>query len=72
MNVAELKKIIQNIPDEAEVVLVDISTDNPMERNYYLDHKQDIALQDVYTKTDDEFPTGKALIFTFYNNLNHD
>jgi hypothetical protein len=67
MTIIELKQFIENLPNDAPVVLCDLSTDDPFECSYDLD----IPSLDFSDLTDHEDePKGKGLIICFHNKLN--
>jgi len=69
MKVADLKKIIENLPDNMNVGLLDLSTDNFSDGNYQLTEK-DLIIEDYVKEEDDHEIAGQMLFITFDNKLN--
>ena len=70
MKIAELKKIIENLPDDMMVGLLDATTDDRDDMNYFIS-EEDVFVEDCW-KEDNETgePDGKMLFITFENKLN--
>ena len=70
MNVKELKQKLENLPDEMMVGLLDITTDDRDDMNYFISD-EDVFVDDCY-KEDNETgePDGKMLFIAFENVLN--
>ena len=70
MKIAELKKIIENLPDDMIVGLLDATTDDRDDMNYFIS-EEDVFVEDCW-KEDNETgePDGKMLFITFENKLN--
>lgn len=74
MNVKDLKKIIENLPDEMPVQLLDLTTDVTEEMNYSLS-ETDFEVEDYYHPDDENtdnygVPRGQMLYISFENKLN--
>lgn len=69
MKIAELKKIIENLPDDMPVGLWDLSTDSFVDGNYKLS-PQDCVVEDYIKEEDDTEIAGQMLFITFENKLN--
>ena len=70
MNVKELKQKLENLPDEMMVGLLDTTTDDRDDMNYFISD-EDVFVDDCY-KEDNETgkPDGKMLFIAFENKLN--
>jgi hypothetical protein len=68
MNIKELKEIIQELPDEMPVGLLDYTTDDFYDCNYNL-KKEDFFIEDYVFDEDSEI-LGKMLFIGFENKLN--
>jgi hypothetical protein len=68
MNVAQLKEIIKDLPDETPIGLVDLTTEDIDDSNYGLT-PESFSVEDVINPATGE-PMGKALIIFFENRLN--
>lgn len=70
MKIAELKKIIENLPDDMVVGLLDTTTDDRDDINYFISD-EDVFVDDCW-KEDNESgePDGKMLFICFENKLN--
>ena len=70
MNVKELKKKLENLPDDMMVGLLDATTDDRDDMNYFISD-EDVFVEDCW-KEDNETgePDGKMLFISFENKLN--
>ena len=70
MNVKELKQKLENLPDEMMVGLLDTTTDDRDDMNYFISD-EDVFIDDCY-KEDNETgeSDGKMLFIAFENVLN--
>ena len=70
MTVKELKLKIENLPDDMMVGLLDVTTDDRDDMNYFI-ADQDVFVDDCW-KEDNESgePDGKMLFICFANKLN--
>jgi len=69
MKIADLKNIIENLPDDMPVGLWDLSTDSFTDGNYQLAPK-DLIIEDYVKNEDDSEIAGQMLFITFENKLN--
>ncbi len=72
MKIKDLKKIIQDLPDEMPVGLIDSTTDSTEDMNYSLS-EEDFQIEDYFDNEDVEYPyesKGKMLFIMFENKLN--
>jgi len=74
MKIKDLKTIIENLPDDMPVGLLDLTTDVTEEMNYSL-HESDFEIEDYYSSEDEGtdnygVPRGKMLFISFENKLN--
>lgn len=74
MKIKDLKKIIQDLPDNMPVGLLDLTTDVSEEMNYSLSEKN-FEIEDYYHEDDEGIdnygvPRGKILFISFENKLN--
>ena len=74
MKIKDLKKIIENLPDEMPVGLLDLTTDETENMNYPL-QESDFDIEDYYSSDDEGtdnygVPRGKMLFISFENKLN--
>lgn len=83
MTVGDFKKwICQNdVPDDMPIILIDTTTDDTHDMNYFLDVKESLEIGDTYPidGTEEDYaeagvefgePTGKAVMIFFENRLN--
>lgn len=68
MKIKELKEIIQDLPDEMPVGLIDATTDDFYDMNYGLS-KEQFNIDDYVSEEDGEIK-GKMLFIYFENKLN--
>jgi len=70
MNVKELKQKLENLPDDMKVGLLDATTDDRDDMNYFISD-EDVFVEDCW-KEDNETgePDGKMLFISFENKLN--
>lgn len=70
MTVKELREKIKNLPDEMMVGLLDTTTDDTFDMNYFIS-ENDVFVDD-YWKEDNVSgePDGRMLFICFENNLN--
>ncbi len=71
MNIKELKRIIQDLPDDMPVGLLDVTTDDFEDCNHAL-LAGDFCVDDYYSVDGDGEPLGKMLFIRFYNPFNDD
>ena len=72
MKIAELKKIIENLPDDMVVGLLDATTDDRDDMNYFISD-EDVFVEDCYHEDNNTGePDGKMLFIVFENKLNED
>lgn len=74
MKIKDLKKIIQDLPDEMPFGLIDSTTDDTYNMNYSLT-EEDFEVDDYYDNDDENtenygVPKGKMLFIYFENKLN--
>ncbi|MFH6966468.1 hypothetical protein [Flavobacterium sp. FlaQc-28] len=74
MKIKDLKKIVQDLPDEMPVGLLDLTTDETENMNYHLS-EENFEIEDYYHEDDEStdnygVPRGKMLFISFENKLN--
>ncbi|MCX8533072.1 hypothetical protein [Chryseobacterium luquanense] len=73
--IKDLKKIIESLPDDMPVGLLDTTTDDTDDMNYSLSD-ENFMIEDCYSsaQSDEEYgnPLCKMLFITFENSLNED
>ncbi|MBD8081109.1 hypothetical protein [Chryseobacterium caseinilyticum] len=71
--VKDFKEILENLPEDMPVGLIDVTTDDTDDMNYPLG-KENFTIEDYFRgdQTDDNYgtPLGKMLFITFENKLN--
>ena len=72
MTVKELKQKLENLPDDMIVGLLDTTTDDRDDMNYFISD-EDVFVDDCYHEDNDTGePDGKMLFIVFENKLNED
>jgi hypothetical protein len=66
MKVKDLKQLINDLPDDMPIVLIDLTTDDFNDCNYPVE-KENFEIMDWTEKGE---PKGKALFLVFENKLN--
>ena len=70
MNVKELKQKLENLPDDMMVGLLDSTTDDRDDMNYFIS-EEDIFIEDCWLPdNEDGEPDCKMLFISFENKLN--
>ena len=64
--VKDLKALIEHLPDDMSVGLLDLSTEDSFDSTYGYPK---VEVGDCYKEPDDSVPSGKALWITFENKL---
>ena len=72
MTVKDLKQKLENLPDDMIVGLLDGTTDDRYDMNYFISD-EDVFVDDCYHEDNDTGePDGKMLFIVFENKLNED
>ena len=69
MNVKELKDFIKDLPDEMPVGLLDVTTDDFQDTNYFIE-KEHLLIEDYVRDEGDMEVGGKMVFILFENKLN--
>jgi hypothetical protein len=68
MKVKDLKQLINDLPDDMPIGLIDLTTDDFNDCNYPVE-KENFEIMD-WSEEEDGEPKGKALFLVFENKLN--